>query len=106
MEKQKYYVCIPAGEISQVRYGNNDDYTIYATTEEVTMLRAKLDNMDKAGLDTYVRAHVPIMLYHNDKSNDAYDDSMTKVFEMIYELGDEQSRSHIEGMGVLGDNHM
>lgn len=106
MEKEKYYVCIPAGEISQVRFGNNDDFTIYATTEEVAMLRDKLNNMDNAGWGTYIRAHIPIMLYHNDKANDAYDDNLTEVFEMIYKLGDEKSRSHIEEMGILGDNHM
>lgn len=106
MNKKKYYVSISSGEISQVKVGNNDEYIIYATDDEVKMLRAKLTNMYDADFDSFWRAHVPIMPYHNDKGNQRYDEGLTEVFQMIYDLGDEQAKSHIEEIGVLSDRSL
>lgn len=106
MEKEKYFINIGTGEISQNRYQNNDDYVIYASSEDITLLRATLENMHGASFDSFIRAHIPIMPYHNDKANDEYDANMIEAFRMVYQLGDEQAKSHIESMGILSDNHM
>jgi hypothetical protein len=106
VEKKTYYVEIGSGEISQTKYQNNHSFTIQATPEEVTMLRAKLNNMDGAALSSFWRAHVPIMPYHNDKANDRYDAGLVDVYEMLYDLGDDTTRNHIESIGILGDNHI
>lgn len=103
MEKKQYYVSLQSREISQIKHGNNADFTIYATEGEVSMLRTKLDRVYSAEFDTFWRAHVPFIPYHNDASNDRYDQSLTEAFEMIYQLGDEQTRSYIEESGVLSD---
>lgn len=106
MEKKKYYVSVQSHEISQNLSGNNNDFVIHATDDEVRLLRAKFDNMRDAEWGTFWRAHVPIVQYHNDKSNDDYDSEITQVFQMLYDLGDEQTKSHIDSMGVLGDRHL
>ncbi|PAV27727.1 hydrolase [Virgibacillus profundi] len=106
MEKKKYYIDVGSGEISQVKYDNNDSFTIHATMDEISLLRAKMDNMHDASVRSFFRAHVPIMPYHNDKSNDDYDSNLTETYQMLYDLGDEQIKQHIESMGVLGDEHM
>jgi len=106
MEKKKFFVNIGTHEISQIQFGNNEDFIIHATDEEVRLLRAKMDNMHDAGIRTFFRAHVPIMSYHKDASNDDYDQGITEAFQMIYDLGDEQTRAHLESMGVLGDKPM
>lgn len=106
MEKKKYYVSMQSHEISQSISGNNDDFIIHATADEVRLLRAKFDNMRGAEWGTFWRAHVPIVPYHNDQSNDDYDNEMTQAFQMLYDLGDEQTRSHIDSMGILGDRHL
>lgn len=103
MTKEKYYVSIASSEISQVRYGNNDGYTIYATDEEVRLLRAKMDNMHEADRGTYWRAHIPFMSYHHDQTNDHYDSQLSDAFQMIHDLGNEEARTHIVSMGILGD---
>ena len=33
MERKKYFVSVASGEISQVQFGNNDDFTIYRSEE-------------------------------------------------------------------------
>ena len=101
MQKKKFYVNIGSGEISQIKYDNNEDFVIYATEEDAQLLRAKMNNMDNASFRSFFRAHVPIWAYHNDKSNDDYDANMTEAFQMIYNFGDEATRTHIDSMDVL-----
>ncbi|MGM8211938.1 hydrolase [Virgibacillus sp. W0430] len=104
--KEKYYVSLASREISRSRYHNNDDFTIYATEDEIEQLRSKLDAMYHADFNAYWRAHVPFMHYHNDKANEAYDGQVTQVFQMLYELGDEKTKEYIAETGVLGDASM
>jgi len=106
MEKEKYYVSLASGEISQIRFGNNDDFTIQATADEVRLLRAKFDNMHDSEMGSFWRAHVPIMPYHNDQANDDYDREITEAFQMLFDLGNEETRTHITQMGILTDQHM
>lgn len=106
MDKKKFYVNVGTQEVSQIEYGNNQDFTIYATEAEARLLRGKLNDMDQANFRSFFRAHVPIMSYHNDKPNDDYDDGMTGAYQMLYALGDEQTKQHIESMGILSDNHL
>ncbi|SFA91860.1 hypothetical protein SAMN04488072_103262 [Lentibacillus halodurans] len=104
--KKKFYINLGTQEISQIEYDNNNEFVIYATEDEVRLLRQRLDGMHTSDIHAFFRAHVPIMPYHNDKSNDDYDTGITDAFQMIYELGNEETKKHIENMGVLGDNHM
>ncbi|RYG74524.1 hydrolase [Lentibacillus lipolyticus] len=106
MDKKKYYVNLGSQEISQIRYDNNDEFTIYATQDEVQTLRHKLDNMNNSDTRAFFRAHVPIMPYHNDKPNDDYDSEITEAFRMMYDLGDQETKQHIEEIGILSDNHL
>ncbi|MCP8617797.1 hydrolase [Salirhabdus salicampi] len=101
MEKEKFYVDIGSMEISRLKAGDNNDYVIYATPEEVIKLRDLFDNMYSADGDAFIRAHIPIKQYHHDESNDNYDEAMIQIFRMLYELGDEQTRNHIKSMEIL-----
>lgn len=105
-QKKKYYVNVQSREISQVPYGNNDQFTIYATGDEVKMLRMIMNKVYDADRSAYWRAHVPIVPYHRDKSNDIYDDGLTEAFQMLHDLGDSKTKEHIREMGVLSDRPM
>lgn len=106
MGRKKYYVNMQSREISQIKYGNNADFTIYATEGEVQTLRQKLNQMYDAELGTFIRSHVPFIPYHHDQSNDDYDQGITEAFQMIYDLGNEEAKRHIKEMGVLDQHHM
>lgn len=106
MEKKKFYINVGAGEISQEKFNNNEEFIIQATEDEVAVLRDKFNLMHEAGIKTFFRAHVPINPYHNDKSNDYYDDEMTQAYRMIHQLGEPETKAHIEQMGILTDGHM
>lgn len=95
-EKKKYYVSVQSKEISKVQVGNNKEFTIFATDGEVSMLRKKFDEMDSTEIDNFFRAHVPIIPYHKDSSNDQYDSLLREIFQKLYELGDDATKAFIE----------
>lgn len=101
MEKIKYYVNIGTQEISQILEGNNGTFIIYATDDEVFQLREMLSEMYNSDIRTFFRAHVPVKPYHEDGSNDEYDEGIKQAFQMIHDLGDDTTKIHIEEMGVI-----
>src|SRR5690625_7735348 len=101
MEKSKYYISIATGEISKIPYQNNREFTIYATDDEIRLLRAKMDNLHDASMGTFWRSHILIVPYHYVQSNDAYDCNITEAFRMFYEFGDEDVKSLIEYNSVF-----
>lgn len=102
MEKKKYYVSLQSKEISQIQYGNNNDFIIHATDNEVAQLRNTLNQMHEGEMSSYWRAHVPIVPYHVDKGNQQYDAELVQAFEQLYKLGDEATRTFISESGYLG----
>lgn len=101
MERKQYYVSIASKEISEVRIGNNDDFTIQATTDDIKELEQIFSDMSSAEMDTFWRAHVPIVPYHRDKGNDHYDAALSEAYAKMYELGDEQARTFLSASGLL-----
>ncbi|UOQ94201.1 hydrolase [Halobacillus shinanisalinarum] len=103
MEKNQYYVNIGTREISINHDGNNDEFMINADREELLLLREVFNEMYNSDTRAFFRSHVPFEEYHKDSSNDEYDEGMMRAFQMLYDLGDEKTRQHISGMGVLKD---
>lgn len=106
MEKKKFYINTGSQEISQIKYDNNEDFVIYATEDEVGTLRQRMNHMHDADFRAFFRSHVYIKQYHDDKPNDDYDDSITEAFQIIYDLGDDTTKEHIDSMGILSDRHL
>lgn len=99
--KKTYYISVEAGEISQVKSAADWEYKIEATDDEIIKLRELFDENYANDVEGFLRAHVPFVEYHNDSSNDKYDENMQKVFKMIYELGDEEAREFIKTQGII-----
>ncbi|RPF50277.1 hydrolase [Aquisalibacillus elongatus] len=98
MDKRKFYVNIESREISELKAGNNDEFVIYGTPNDIIELRECLEDMEHAEMGTFWRSHMPFKEYHRDEDNDAYDACLLKTYKMIYELGDETAKEHIEQM--------
>lgn len=101
MDKQTYYVNVGSREIAQEPYGNKASFTIEATKEEIRLLRAKMDAMQEADFTSFWRAHVPFVPYHKDSSTATYDTEMAEAFQMIHDLGGEETKADLASMGVL-----
>ena len=102
-QKKTYYISVAQGEISQVSTASSWDYKIEATDEEITQLREYFDQNYSSEVQGFLRAHVPIMEYHNDSTNDAYDETMKKIYTMLYELGDNEAKEHIKSQGIISN---
>lgn len=99
--KQTYYVTVANGEISQLSTEAPWDYKIEATEDEITSLREYFDQVYSSDWQGFFRAHVPYLEYHYDRQNDAIDQTNYKIYEMIYQLGDEEAKNHIRSQGIL-----
>ena len=103
MEEQKktYYIDVGTGEISQSATASTWSFKIQANDEEITQLRELFDQNYSTEWKNFFRAHVPYVQYHYDRENDAYDKTIEQVYGMIYKLGDNEAKSHIESMNIL-----
>lgn len=99
--KNTYYIYIANGQISRDRESSPWNFKIEATDEEITQLRELFDQNYKTEVENFYRAHVPFIQYHYDRENDAYDETIQRIYGMIYQLGDEEAKNHIESMGIL-----
>ncbi|WP_185861642.1 hydrolase [Peribacillus cavernae] len=99
--KNTYYIYLANGQISQDRESSEWNFKIEATDEEITQLREYFDQNYSTEIENFYRAHVPYVQYHYDRENDAYDETIQRIYGMIYELGDEEAKNHIESMGIL-----
>jgi hypothetical protein len=101
--KKIYYISLGNGEISQISTASSWNYKIEASEDEIVQLREYFDQIYSSDWQGFFRAHVPYVEYHHDPTNDAYDETMAKVFELIYKLGDDEAKQHISQQGFLND---
>ncbi|MDR7000470.1 hydrolase [Neobacillus niacini] len=100
-QKKTYYIDVGTGHITQSARSSTWSYKIQATDEEISQLRGLFDQNYATEWDNFIRAHIPYVEYHHDRENDHYDSTIQQVYGMIYKLGDEEARNHIETMNIL-----
>lgn len=100
-EKKTYYITLVNGEIMTSATDSPWQYKIEATEDEIIKLREIFDSSDDNSVYDFLRAHVPFVEYHQDRTNDQYDQNLLRAYQMIYDLGDEEAKSHISGIGIL-----
>lgn len=101
MDKQSYYVNVASGEIHPDKSVSPYNFEIKATEEEVDQLYELLEMADTSAYKSFFRANIPYVQYHQDVENDQYDDSLSSIYQKIHDLGNEETKSHIESMGIL-----
>ncbi|MBD8007366.1 hydrolase [Bacillus sp. Sa1BUA2] len=99
--KKTYYISVGAGEILSVPNASPWEFKIEANDDEITRLREIFDSNQDNSIDDFLRAHVPFVEYSHDPTNDQHDQNLYRVYNMIYELGDQEAKQHIESMGIL-----
>ena len=101
VHRKTYYIWLPNREIFQDRECSPWNFKIKATDDEVVQLREYFNHNYSVEEENFYRAHVPYIEYHYDRQNDEYDKTLQKIYQMIYQLGDEEAKQHIETMGIL-----
>lgn len=101
MEKRTYYVAVGSGDILEEKGAASFEFEIEATPEEIRELETLFEEREREDLAAFVRAHIPIMLYHKDGPNDDYDEDLREIYRKIYELGTPETKRHMEQLGIL-----
>ena len=99
--KKTWYVSVQAGTVLENRGDAAYEFEIRATEKEANKLREQIELKEKADENTFYRAHIPVVPYHEDQENDAYDASLKRIYEMIYAFGTESTKMHMESMKML-----
>jgi hypothetical protein len=106
IHRKTYYIGLANGQIFQDRSSSPWNFQIEATDDEINELRRLFNQNEAMEEKNFYRAHIPFMPYHFDQENDDYDHTLYDAYKMIYDLGNEDARTHIEGMGILNKRHL
>jgi hypothetical protein len=98
-DKKTYYVDVAAESILTEPV-DTPSFVIQATDQEVHVLQSVFEDKDRADLESYVKAHIP---FENKSKNEHYDEAQKVLYAIIYHLGDDAARHHIDEMEILTD---
>lgn len=105
MDKKKYYVSIHSGpdtgEIRNYKGDSTFDFEIEATDAEVERIQELFEETQDAAHDSFATVHFPFTPNHEDKANSEYDHALFEIYRMLHDLGNDETRKHIESMGIL-----
>lgn len=101
MDKKRYYISVETGEILEDPTVSTYQFIIEANEAEIHRLEELFDSTHEKEINTFVRAMAPAIAYHDDPQNHDYDQSLMQIYRMIHQLGTEETKKHIETMGVL-----
>lgn len=104
MEKKTYYVSVQAGTVFEEQGASSFEFEIQATEKELNQLEELFEAREDADASTFIRGQTPGLPYHQDPENDAYDDALHQVYQMIHQLGTPETKEHIEKMGILQES--
>lgn len=99
--KKTYYISVGDGLITELSTVSPWNFKIEATDEEIIQLRHYFDQVYSSDWKGFYRAQLPFIEYHYDSENDEVDNANKRIYEMLYELGDEQTREHIRTQGLM-----
>ncbi|MHA6485179.1 hypothetical protein ACX1C1_25140 [Paenibacillus sp. strain BS8-2] len=101
-QRQHYYVSVQAGQILSDSESAAYELDIMANDKEVSRLQElfeELSSMAEADIAFFAR---PVgKTDHDETINGASDEIITRIYRLLYECGTEQTRSHIDSMGLL-----
>ncbi len=100
--KKPYYIDIENAQIYPVPDEAAEwQFKIYADDREIAKIADYIRENYDADMKTFQLAHVPLVENKEETQNDKYDATMEEIYRMIYDLGDSDTRTNIEEMGIL-----
>ncbi|TMV46674.1 hypothetical protein FE783_25535 [Paenibacillus mesophilus] len=103
MEKKTYYVSVQAGSVLENEGDTAYEFEIVATEQDVEDLMERFGMLSDADNSSAFRAHLPGVPYHQDSVHDSYDETLTDIYRKLYDLGTEETKKTITGMGSIGE---
>lgn len=103
MDKRTYYVNVGTGEVLEDPSALNYEFVISATDEEFDKLQELFEEIDNSSQASYAFTWYPWEIYTADASkyDREYDYYLSEIYRTLHQLGNAQTRQHIESMNVL-----
>ena len=102
MEKRRYYVSVQAKTLVPNQGDAPYELEIDATIDDKHRLERIFNEIDKYDEATGVQtAFIPPITNWSQENNDGYDYFLKQAYQMIYDLGTEETRNHIRQMRIL-----
>lgn len=100
MEKKSYYISIQARTIMAYEEDASYEFEIYADEEEIEKLQLLFDDLTEIDQASMIRSGTPGIPYHHDEVNDEFDNYLQSIYHLVYQLGTQSTKHHIEQMKI------
>jgi len=104
MDRNIYWVSVANHEIVPRGAGNNHEFEIEASEEELDQLRELFDEADQIDNGLMKRAGTPYEVFTpsgQEVKTLPYDQQLKEIYSAIYKLGLPETKHHIMGMNIL-----
>jgi hypothetical protein len=102
MEKRRYYVSVKARTMVPNQGDAPYELEIDATEDEAERLGRIFDQIDKYDEASGVQAaFIPPITHMSLEDNEGYDYFLKQAYQLIYDLGSDETKEHIRSMRIL-----
>ena len=96
MEKEVYYISIKNLTCSRCGTGEPTQFRIELEPHRARVFQKLFQQMYTLEWSNAVRAHLPYLPYHVDALNHDIDTRYKKVYALLHEFGDEDTKHFVE----------
>ncbi|MBY0223232.1 transposase [Sporosarcina sp. FSL W7-1283] len=98
MSEQKYtmYVSVTNQQVLIDPHASPWEYKVEVSKEAYPVFERLFAQMDRLEFRNFLRSHLPYIPYHYDRDNHDIDRRMMKVYALIHEYTDDESKRFIE----------
>lgn len=94
--EKNVYVSVANNSYSYMPLGEPCEFKLTMPSEKAEIFEYLFQQIDSIEFHNAVRAHLPYLPYHMDESNHEIDYRLMKVYALIHEFGDEDTKKFVE----------
>lgn len=102
MEKYKLYVSLTDQRVYNYPDDSPWEFEVNVTREFVPIFHRLFEQVSELEMRNFWRAHLPYIPYHYDRDNHEIDLRTQKVYAIIHEFSDEETKQFIERLPYFG----
>ena len=95
MEKMNVYVSV-SDLTSNFHPGLSNEFVLSLEPTKARIFQRLFTQMQHLEASNALRAHIPYIQYHDDPLNHEIDTRLKKVYALIHEYGDEETKQFVE----------
>lgn len=98
MSKFPMYVSVTDQRVYSSPHVSPWEFKIHVERQYIPVFRKLFEQMNELEFENFLRAHLPYIPYHYDHNNHELDHRTKKIYAIIHEFGDQETKSFIENL--------